>query len=248
MNIAVITPTIGSDHLVQAMHSVGHNAEHWIVSDGTAYAQRVASMIQAHPYNQRFIVLPENTSTPLQALNNQAYNGFFNGYRINASIPLLVNRDYVMFLDEDNWFEPNHISSMIDELENNKWDWCYSLRRLVDKDGNYLMDDNCESLGVYPCYRRFVPNGERYYLVDMNCYLFKTSVLTQIAHVMLNYDVTLRGDRRLVKEAMKKFPKFGSTKQYTVNYRVTRPEIYDFFIKGNKIMQEQYQGEFPWKK
>ena len=152
MNIAVITPTIGSDHLVQAMHSVGHNAEHWIVSDGTAYAQRVASMIQAHPYNQRFIVLPENTSTPLQALNNQAYNGFFNGYRINASIPLLVNRDYVMFLDEDNWFEPNHVETMINKIKSKDLMWSYSLRRICDERAQYVLDDDCESLGRYPTF------------------------------------------------------------------------------------------------
>ena len=248
MSIAVITPTIGSDYLPQAMHSVGNNAEHWIVVDGIAYAQRVASMIQAHPYRQKFVVLPDNTSTPLQAFNDKAYAGFFNGYRINAALPLLINTDYIMFLDEDNWFEPNHINTMIDALENNKWDWCYSLRRLVDKDGQYIADDNCESLGKYPCYKRWLPNGDRYYLVDMNCYLFKTSVITQIAHVMMNLDTTLRGDRRLLKTAFKKFPNFGSTNQYTVNYRVTRPDHLDFFLKGNALTLEKYQGDYPWNR
>lgn len=243
MNIAVITPTIGTDYLPQTMHSVGNNAQHWIVVDGIAYAQRVASMIQAHPYKQKFVVLPDNTSTPLQAFNDKEYAGFFNGYRINAALPLLINTDYIMFLDEDNWFEPNHINSMIDALENNKWDWCYSLRRLMDKDGNFIANDNCDSLGIYPSYHE--ASGS---FVDMNCYLFKTSVIAQIAHVMVNFETTLRGDKRLYAEAVKQFPHFGCTNNYSVNYRVTRPDHLDFFLKGNKIMQEQYQGDFPWNK
>jgi hypothetical protein len=241
MNIAVITPTIGTDYLPQAMHSVGNNAEHWIVVDGIAYAQRVASMVQAHPYKQKFVVLPDNTSTPLQAFNGSAYNGFFNGYRINAAIPLLINKDYIMFLDEDNWFEPNHIHSMIDALENNKWDWCYSLRRLVDKDGVDIMNDDCDSLGIYP-------NYEDINFVDMNCYLFKTSVLMQIAHTMIDLKYPPIGDKKLYKEASIKFPNFGCTNKYSVNYRLTRPDQFGYFMRGNKLTREKYQGEFPWNK
>lgn len=241
MNLAVITPTIGTDYLPQAMHSVGNNAEHWIVVDGIAYAQRVASMVQAHPYKQKFVVLPDNTSTPQAAFNGLPYGGFFNGYRINAALPLLINKDYIMFLDEDNWFEPNHIPSMIDALENNKWDWCYSLRRLVGTDGSFIANDNCDSLGVHPSYHE--PSGS---FVDMNCYLFKTSAIIKIAHSMVDLEVTLRGDKRLYKEAAKHFPHFGCTGQYTVNYRVTRPEQLDYFLRGNALMQEKYKGDFPW--
>ena len=242
-NIAVITPTIGTDYLPQAMQSVGNNAEHWIVVDGIAYAQRVASMVQAHPYKQKFVVLPDNTSTPLQAFNGNSYAGFFNGYRINAALPLLINKDYIMFLDEDNWFEPNHIESMVTALEANKWDWCYSLRRLVGSDGSYIADDNCDSLGVYPSYHE--QSGS---FVDMNCYLFKTSALVQIAHSMVDFTKTLGGDKRLYQEAAQRFPHFGCTGEYTVNYRVNKPDHLDFFMKGNAEYAKHYQGVYPWKK
>ena len=243
MNLAIITPTIGADYLPQAMHSVGNSAEHWIVVDGIAYAQRVASMIEAHRYKQKFVVFPDNTSTPLQPFNNKPYNGFFNGYRINACMPLVINKDYIMFLDEDNWFEPNHIPSMIDTLEKNEWDWCYSLRRIVDKDGNYIINDDCDSLGIYPSYHKGVGS-----FVDMNCYLFKTSILMQIAHVMIDFNAPFQGDKNLFTEAMKRFPKFGSTNEYSVNYRITRPDQHDFFLRGNIQTNEKYQGEYPWKK
>jgi hypothetical protein len=146
-----------------------------------------------------------------------------------------------MFLDEDNWFEPNHIPNMIDELENNKWDWCYSLRRIVDKDGTFIMNDDCDSLGIYP-------NYEDINFVDMNCYLFKTSVLMQIAHSMIDIENPHIGDKKLYKEASTKFPYFGCTKEYTVNYRLSRPDQYGYFTRGNKLTREKYQGDFPWKK
>jgi len=228
MRIAVITPTIGTDWLPQAMHSVGNDAEHWIVVDGLAYATRVASMIQAHPYKQSFIVLPENTGTPIQGFNGLPYTGFYNGYRINAAIPFLTNADYVMFLDEDNWYEPNHISSMVEALEKNNWDWCYSLRRIVDKEGNFLFNDESDSLGNAPSWE----GG--YTFVDMNCYLFKNCVINRISQRLFHTLDPYNGDKELFKAASNQFPNFGGTGLYTVNYRLTKPNQKDWYAKGNE--------------
>lgn len=231
--IAVITPTIGTSYLVQAMHSVGNAAEHWVVVDGIAHAQQVVSRVQAHPYNQRLIILPENTGTPTTGFNGLPYSGFFNGYRINAAIPLLTNADYIMFLDEDNWFEPNHISSMVEALEKNDWDWCYSLRRIVDKEGNFLFNDECDSLGERPSWEQKIK------FVDMNCYLFKNCVISQIAHVLFDLVKTYDGDKNLYKEASNRYPNFGGTGLYTVNYRMTRPNQEDWYRRGNEMVKEK---------
>jgi hypothetical protein len=239
--LAVITPTIATDYLPQAMHSVGMDAEHWIVVDGVAYAQRAVSMIQAHPYKQKLIVLPENTGTPTVGFNGLPYTGFFNGYRINAAIPLLTNADYIMFLDEDNWFEPEHIPSMVKALEDNNWDWCYSLRKIVDKQGNFLFNDDGDSLGK-------APNVQGTPFVDMNCYLFKNCVISQIAHAMYDLVDTYYGDKNLYTEASKRYPNFGGTGLYTVNYRLTRDDQEDWYKKANATMIHRYKGEFPWKK
>jgi hypothetical protein len=212
------------------MHSVGMDAEHWIVVDGIAYAQRVASMIEAHPYKQKLIVLPENTGTPTTGFNGLPYTGFFNGYRINAAIPLLTNADYVMFLDEDNWFEPNHIKHMVGLVEGMGYDWAYSRRRIVDKEGNFLFTDDCDSLGEIPSYHK-----ESGCFVDTNCYIFKNCVLSQIAHVMFDLVKTYDGDKNLYKEASRRYPNFGGTGFYSVNYRMTRPNQEEFYRKGNEL-------------
>jgi hypothetical protein len=228
--IAVITPTIGTHYLTDAIHSVGMQAEHWLVVDGISYADPVISRIEAHRYNQRLIVLPENTGTPIKGFNGMPYTGFFNGYRINAAIPLLTNADYIMFLDEDNWYEPNHISSMVEALEKNNWDWCYSLRRIVDKEGNFLFNDECDSLGIIPSYHK-----ESGCFVDMNCYLFKNCVISQIAHTLFDLVRTYDGDKNLYREAAGRYPNFGCTDLYTVNYRMTRPNQEEFYKKGNEV-------------
>lgn len=243
MSVAVITPTIGTDYLVQAMHSVGNKAEHWIIADGIAYANGVASRIQAHPYNQRFIVLPENTGTPTKWFRDLPYPGFFNGYRINAAIPLLISADYTIFLDEDNFFDEDHIESMVKAIEDNGWDWCYSLRKIVDKEGNFLFNDDCDSLGRWPVYK-----DDTDHLVDMNCYCFKTEAIAQIAHSMYHPRDTLAGDRRLYLLASSSLPNFGCTGKYSVNYRLTRPDQEAWFRKGNALTMKQYNGNFPWSK
>lgn len=241
MRIAVITPTVGTDWLPQAMQSVGMDAEHWIIVDGIQYADKVVKQIEQNHYNQRLIVLPENTGGVLPKVNGMPYTGRFNGYRINAAMPLVTNADYVLFLDEDNWYEPNHIKSMVETLEKNNLDWAYSLRKVVSTEGNYLFNDDCDSLGDYPS----VDNGVRF--VDMNCYIFKNRILAQVSHAMYDIMYPFRGDKVLYRELVNRFACYGDTGLYTVNYRLTREGQEDFFKEGNTFMNTQYKGNFPWK-
>jgi glycosyltransferase involved in cell wall biosynthesis len=242
MRVVVITPTVGTDWLPKAMQSVGLDAEHWIVVDGVQHYEKVVQHIQANRYNQRIIVMPENTGGVLPKINGMPYTGKYNGYRINAAIPLVTNADYVLFLDEDNWYEPNHIKTMIDEVEKNDLDWAYSLRKVVDKEGKFLFNDDCDSLGDYPS----INNGLRF--VDMNCYIFKNRVLAQVAHRLYDIMNPFIGDKMLFQELVSRFQCYGDTGLYTVNYRCTRDGQDEWFEKGNKFMSDKHKGVFPWKK
>ena len=101
-------------------------------------------------------------------------------------------------------------------------------------------EDNCDSLGVYPNYKHVS-------LVDMNCYCFKTEFLLKIADIFQipSYNC----DRALYRKAVamcSDYDKFGGTGMHTVNYRVTKEGQVDWFINGNKRMQEVY-NIFPWR-
>jgi hypothetical protein len=50
---------------------------------------------------------------------------------------------------------------------------------------------------------------------------------------------------------MQNLPKFDTTGQYSVNYRVASraDSVQDsFFIGGNEVMKQRMNGEYPWRK
>jgi hypothetical protein len=58
-------------------------------------------------------------------------------------------------------------------------------------------------------------------------------------------------DRILSPFMMQNLPKFDTTGQYSVNYRVASraDSVQDsFFIGGNEVMKQRMNGEYPWRK
>lgn len=241
MSVSVITPTTGMDTLAQAIKSVStQDADHIVVVDGVKFAEKAIKIITEHEHPRlRLVIVPENTGNP-QRHYNPEYNGRFYGHRIYGAMAGLVNTDHIMFLDEDNWYEPNHVESMVSLIKNHNLEWAYSLRNVVDAEGNFICQDNCDSLGVFPNYMN-IP------FVDMNCYCFGVGTLLKIVDIF--QIPSYHCDRAVFKRAVaicSDYDKFGGTGKHTVNYRVTKDGQADWFIKGNKRMQEIY-NIFPWR-
>ena len=122
--VTVITPTIGSPKLKDAMQSVRnqtYKCNHLVVIDGPEYFDNV--MKNAIEGNVQFTSAPENTGKT---------GGNFYGHRIYAAYPHLLNSEYILFLDEDNWYEPNHVQSLIETIESKNLDFSYSLRKIFN--------------------------------------------------------------------------------------------------------------------
>jgi glycosyltransferase involved in cell wall biosynthesis len=223
-SVAVITPTVYSKYLDTAVRSVSDQTwpcQHWIINDG---------MTEGNEVSAYYLKLPENTG--------RYKNRLINGQRIYAAIPHLVNTDYILFLDEDNAFEQDHVQIMVELCESKKLDWCYSLRKIVDNDGNYVCNDDCESLGLWSAF--YDPSLN---FVDTNCYCIKTDVLTKVSHA-----INTGGwgeDRIFYKELSQKFPNFDCTGFYTVHYRNER--LKQMFLDGNEVTKELYNGKYPWR-
>ena len=226
MRVMVITPTTGKDTLRQAVDSVINQTirtEHLLVADGEKATGNPAFYMSA----QR-LVLPENVGA-----NN------WYGHRVYAAMPLLVNADYILFLDEDNWFEPNHVETMINKIKSKDLMWAYSLRRICDERGQYVLDDDCESLGRYPTFYDHLLN-----FVDTNCYCFRRNYLVNVAH---SFYGQWGADRPFYKAAASALPSFGCTGEATVNYRA--PErLLGMFAEGNTAMKKAYGEDLPWRK
>jgi len=224
MRALVITPTIGTKFLQQAIDSV-HNqtvpTEHWIIVDGRL--DNDFSMYE----NGRLIQWPENIG-----------KNKWNGHRYYAALPMLTNADYILYLDEDNWFEPNHVETMINFIKKYDLQWCYSLRKIVDQNGNFIDNDDCESLGRWPS----VFTIEKCF-VDTNCYAFKRKLLARNAQSF--YGNTFYQDRTFYEHVEKLLPEYECTGEHTVNYRV-REQMYDMYKQGNHAVNEHYKGKLPW--
>jgi glycosyltransferase involved in cell wall biosynthesis len=246
-SVTVITPTIGQKHLIKAIESVHNqtymNVKHLVVVDGLEYFDNVNDYDLSKYQNLQVTVSPENTGKT---------GGNWYGHRIYSAYPFLINSDYVAFLDEDNWYDPNHIESLVNTLESNPVnDWVYSLRKICQPNGEYLIDDSCESLGKWPVYWSILKEeNNREHLVDTSTYLFKRSFLIQVCH---HWYHGWGGDRRFyhILSKVLMFNNYETTGSHTLNYRLddNMEKKYgnkDFFVIGNAVVLNYY-GDYPWR-
>lgn len=235
--VTVITPTVGSSKLIDAIKSVAnqtYKCKHLVVVDGQEYNQKVWAMGVDGVVD--IVTAPENTGKT---------GGNFYGHRIYAAYPHLVNSDYILFLDEDNWYEPDHVASLIKTIEDKKLDFSYSLRKIYSSDKKYLCDDNCESLGKWEI---FLSRGSQYgnqYLIDTSSYCFKREFIQQTCHL---WHYGWGGDRRFLN-LVKDKAKYDTNGKHTLCYRLdgnSNSVNEEFFIEGNKTQEHYFGGKFPW--
>lgn len=230
LSVAVVTSTRGRKLIRKAAYSVdaqSYPAHHYVF---------------AHGRDCRDAVEESTNGLPVTVVNLPAANGK-NGYGmapVFAAAPYLIDEDVVCFLDDDNWYEDDHIESVVKLIEAQNLGWAYSLRKIVDADGNYLCDDNCESLGLFP-------NSHQQLLVDNSCYVVRTDIARKFSHAWYVPVVSDRNFLNALKEA--KVP-CGSTGKHSVNYRLSKDGTggmtAEKFFGNNEFMKQKYNGEFPW--
>ena len=232
MKVAVVTPTIGSDTLQKCIESVDNqtyeNLIHYIYADGEQYFDTVDKTIIGAS-RIRTVHLEENVG-----------KGWY-GHRVYAACSFLVNADVICYLDEDNWLDPNHVETLVQKMQTGA-DWAYSLRKIYDKDGEYLCEDNCESLGKWPIY--FDKNQ---YHIDTSSFMVKRDIAIRVGQAWYGQ---WGADRQFFAALKQHFPNFACTKEYTLNYRLDGNDNSvnkEFFDKGNAENEKQYPNGFPWK-
>jgi glycosyltransferase involved in cell wall biosynthesis len=235
MTATVIIPTTGSSELKQAIESVlnqSYPTTCYLVIDGEKFSEQTNKIILDNNFNSndrlKICTLPLNVGA----------NGFY-GHRVYASFTHLINTDYVLYLDQDNWFDHDHVESCVKKILDNDLQWCYSLRKVCSKSGEFITNDDCESLGKWQTY-----HGVNH--IDTNCYCIKTNVAIRLASA---WHGGWGQDRVFLATIAKHFSKWDCTNKYSVNYRVDGGKgsvNAEFFINGNKIMQQKFNGSYPW--
>lgn len=246
MKVTIITATTGGDRLANCIDSVRNQTyrdyEHIVVVDGKNKWDGTDPILKAAEFpnvsNEHLMILPYATG-----LNR------FNGHRIYAAFTLLADCDYVCWLDDDNEFTPNHLESLVSVVKEKNLDWAYSLRQIIDSEGNFICNDDCENLGKW----KSILND---HFVDVSCFFVKREVAVQLAPVWYRPARPGNGimevDRALTAVLMHENNKlkFDTNADYTVKYRVGSTGISvrkEFFLEGNAAMLNRYSGKLPWK-
>lgn len=232
-SVAVIIPTTGISLVRHCIESVlaqtYFELKLFIVIDGPEFVNAFQTSTTGLDFSHCFVsILPVNVGR----------NGFY-GHRIYAAYSHLIDADYICFLDQDNWFEPKHISSLVEAIERNNWHWAFALRNIVNEDGELLIKDNSQSIG---------PWGENslYQLVDTNCYCLRADVARSVAS---HWHGRWGQDRVFYSVLSQAYPQFGSTGLYTVNYRIRNETLgseLTMLIRENAAMHTLYPDGLPW--
>jgi glycosyltransferase involved in cell wall biosynthesis len=233
MKVAVVTPTIGAKTLSKCIQSVEaqtyENLTHYVFLDGEEeHGDKIWNQLQV-PSKVKTIRLQENNG-----------KGWY-GHRVYAACGYLVNADLICYLDEDNWLEPNHVEKLVERIKKGV-DWAYSLRKIVDKEGNFVAEDNCESLGQWPIYF----NKDAFH-IDTSSFMVKADIARKIGQAWYGQ---WGADRNFFNALKQYFPNFSCSREYSLCYRLDgNPNSVnaEFFEKGNAENAKQYPDGFPWK-
>ena len=234
MSATVIIPTTGSPEVRNAIDSVlnqSHTTQCYVIVDGEENYDRAKNIIDDYTHDERFRVcyLPINVGA----------KGFY-GHRVYAAFTHLIDTDYVMWLDQDNWLYQSHVAKCIETIQKRNLDWCYSLRQIYNKQGKFVCFDDCESLGKWQTY-----HGVHH--IDTNSYCVKTEIAIKLASA---WHGGWGQDRVFLSAISQHFPKWDCTNEYTTCYRVDGGKgsvNAEFFMNGNIVMNKKYNGVFPWR-
>jgi glycosyltransferase involved in cell wall biosynthesis len=222
-SVAIVTATTGRDTLKQTIESVRGqtvSCNHYVFIDGIDWPE----FIPVEDHDIKWCRLPVKTGG----------NGMMNGGIVAASA-FLVQEDYICWLDDDNWIEPDHIETLLKAVEGKGY--AHSLRKLVEDSGDFFDFDDFESLGQHSGF------------IDLNCYLMNRVLATKIAPLWYNTTGDLMVGDRFVYEVLKQNNLVGGeTGKYTVNYRLNpKRDLRSWFFKGNIENRAKYSGDLPWR-
>ena len=234
MKVAVVTPTIGAKTLSKCIQSVEaqtyENLTHYVFLDGEEeHGDKIWNQLQGAS-KVKTIRLEENVG-----------KGWY-GHRVYAACSFLVNADVICYLDEDNWIEPNHVEKLVEVLKEGN-DWAYSLRKIYDKEGNYLCEDNCESLGKWPVYF-----NDSVHHIDTSSFAIRRDVAVTIGHAWYGQ---WGADRQFFTNLKRNFTKYECSNEYSLCYRLDgnpNSVTHEFFQNGNEVVEKKYGENYPWLK
>lgn len=214
---AVVVPTVLRPSLLRAVRSIF--SQEWPgriqILIGVDVRQGDADIIRQLcgecPDRMAITVLDPGYSTA--KIHGGIYNNAYSG-SLRTALSYLANSARVAYLDDDNWWAPQHLSDMMTAIEG--FDWAYSYRWFVDPGTQEVMcADDFESVGPNKGIYRERLGG----FVDSNCLMIDK---TKCHSVMTQWSIPLlpdgTGEDRNVFNALRNAHSVGWTRRPSVYY------------------------------
>ena len=240
--VSIITATTGNPLLEKCVRSVAGQTydriQHLVIADGPETYSKVSYILEPL----------ENPNLDVIYLPYSIGKDRWNGHRIYGAGTFISEGQFLIYLDDDNSLQPDHIKNCLEVIEGGK-QWSYSFRNIVDEKHNFICKDNCESLGRW----NSVVNPNDFF-IDVNCYFLPRNLALSIVPVWwrkFREPGQPEIDRAMIALLNRIAPNFDSTYKYTVDYKVGNSQFSvqpDFFIKGNEAMLKAHNGKLPWVK
>ena len=236
-SVAVLTATSGRAQLGRCVGSVFTQTipcRHYLMTDAGVMSAKEYGLLRARYPNCSF-----------SFWDAPAGGRGLEGRRLYAAASGLIDEDVILMLNDDDWFDNDHVESLVAILNQGK-DWAFSLRKIYDRQGNFLFNDDCEALGQWPVWN--APSYKPEYLVEHSAFALTRDTFRTFG-AMFNYPGY--GVDRLFTAALREhMPNFGCSRRHTLCYSLGgNPDSVqaEFFEAGNAVMKDRYPEGFPWR-
>lgn len=216
-DVAVVMVTVVRPTFAQALRSVFAQAFagriHVLVGVDRWQGDRatVAALQADCPSHIAVSVIDLGYSTSQR--NGGLYPSYYGG-ALKTMLSYAANSRIVTYLDDDNWYAPNHIESMLRAIEGKTWG--FSLRTFADSESSdVLCADTWESMGPGLGVYGKAQGG----FVDTNCYFIDKLACNDVfpEWAMTRFAGGTGGDRQVL-EKLRNRP-YGTNQAHSLFYR-----------------------------
>ena len=206
------------------------------------------ALVAERPSNVSVTVIDLGYSTAQR--NGGVYASRFGG-ALKTIMSYAANSRYVTYLDDDNWYAPNHLATMLAAVSGK--DWAFSLRHFVDDaTGDLLCPDTWESLGPGRGVYAQAQGG----FVDTNCFLIDKIACYDVfpEWAMPRFQGGTGGDRQVLARLANR--PYGTNDAHTVFYRERLAGHHPYLLwkfrcagvdLGRYMPPEKIPGEAVWQ-
>ena len=182
----------------------------------------LAQLVAESPANVAVSVIDLGYSTSQR--NGGLYPSHYGG-ALKTILSYAANSRYVTYLDDDNWYAPDHLATLKAAVAGK--DWAFSLRHFVDAaTGDLLCPDTWESLGP----DRGVYASAQGGFVDTNCFLIDKLSCHDVfpEWAMTRFAGGTGGDRQILQRLRSR--PWGSNGAHSVFYRQQLAGLHPYLL------------------